>query len=188
MFDTAGWKVFSSSASEASPEDNCSVSTVESKNCRIEEGPDGKLVQRCEVLRRGLRQCPGKPVEELESTREETTSGVGTGRELFRSEGGGPRHPFSEDPFETFGRFHSLMEDLSGIFDEDSRPSFPNEDGGLFPKNFRDQFERFFDEGSSHGHRHHYHSNKSDGRGGKGSKHQQKKKSFAGMGDDFQEA
>ena len=82
------------------------MSTVSSRKCKIEEGPDGKPLQKCEVrkrslvfapttfvsffeltlssyiiqiLRRVLRQCPGKPVEELESTREETTNAVGSG-------------------------------------------------------------------------------------------------------------
>jgi len=51
----------------------CSFKTVVSTRCYMETGPGGAPTRRCETLRRKFRQCPGMPVEEVESSVEETT-------------------------------------------------------------------------------------------------------------------
>eukprot|EP00873_Tetraselmis_striata_P017032 jgi/Tetstr1/437296/TSEL_002780.t1 len=60
-------------AESAASEVGCSYRTLVTTECHVEPGPDGAPVRRCEMLRRTFRQCPGRPMEELESTTEETT-------------------------------------------------------------------------------------------------------------------
>uniref|UniRef100_A0A7S2Z3G3 Uncharacterized protein n=1 Tax=Chloropicon laureae TaxID=464258 RepID=A0A7S2Z3G3_9CHLO len=140
MFDRFGWNASSSSAEEGevAKDERCQTSTVMSRKCFVEEGPDGKPVQKCEVLRRVLRHCPGKPPEEVESTREETTSSI---PDPFASSFEGLNSlpsPFPQTDFwSPFGgegekerekRLHSLFEEMLQDFAD--FPGFP----GRVPK------------------------------------------------------
>jgi hypothetical protein len=151
------------------------MSTTESRNCRIEEGPDGKLVQKCEILRRVLRRCPGKPVDEIESRREETTTPVGSGAESFSMQQQQDPLPFPnfEDHLEQgLGGFLSSMEKMfSTVFENE----FPqpgerkhNSNEMPMPRPFG-SFPRF----------EHFHDNR---------KQKQEKNNKSGLGGDFQEA
>merc|ERR1711869_55862 len=128
---SGGLALSTPSEPDETEQSGCSMSTVESKKCRLEEGPDGKPVQKCEILRRVMRQCPGKPVEELESTREETTNSVDASSGFEHFDAG----PLDSSLNENFGAFHSMFEDFAGMFEKDFRsafPSFPEEHG--FPQ------------------------------------------------------
>ncbi len=57
MFDRFGWNASSSSAEEGevAKDERCQTSTVMSRKCFVEEGPDGKPVQKCEVGERASK-------------------------------------------------------------------------------------------------------------------------------------
>ena len=140
------WSPFSQSgASVAAGEecdDGCSISKLESKTCTTVEGPDGKPVRKCEVVRRLLRRCPGKPVEEVESTREETTESLGSGHADLASSS-----PDFAQLQESMERFNTLFEDFAGVLGGDRRGRFFAGDdfedlargfGFAFPPRFHD--------------------------------------------------
>eukprot|EP00916_Digyalum_oweni_P026658 GHVL01043760.1.p2 GENE.GHVL01043760.1~~GHVL01043760.1.p2 ORF type:complete len:139 (-),score=39.20 GHVL01043760.1:43-459(-) len=50
-------------------EENCSITTKIQTHCR-----DDGSGMKCEKLKKILKKCPGRPVEEIESTKEESSS------------------------------------------------------------------------------------------------------------------
>eukprot|EP00192_Tetraselmis_astigmatica_P021068 CAMPEP_0117670136 /NCGR_PEP_ID=MMETSP0804-20121206/12567_1 /TAXON_ID=1074897 /ORGANISM="Tetraselmis astigmatica, Strain CCMP880" /LENGTH=262 /DNA_ID=CAMNT_0005478365 /DNA_START=332 /DNA_END=1120 /DNA_ORIENTATION=- len=79
--EASSWPSISGATDAVSPhsdasfssEAGCVYKTVVSTQCFMERGEDGSPTRRCETLRRRFRQCPGRPVEELESTVEKST-------------------------------------------------------------------------------------------------------------------
>ena len=135
------WSPFSQSGATVAAgeecDDGCSVSKLESKTCTtVVEGPDGNPVRKCEVVRRLLRRCPGKPVEEVESTREETTESLGSGHADLASSS-----PDFAQLQESMERFNTLFEDFAGVLGGDRRGRFFAGDdfgGFAFPPRFHD--------------------------------------------------
>eukprot|EP00898_Chlorokybus_atmophyticus_P005903 jgi/Chlat1/6313/Chrsp44S05885 len=97
-----------------SPQPGCTVSRVESYNCRIvpadESGSSGAAQRRCEHLRQLIQKCPGRPPEVIEESRETTTADLPSGSSSpFSIESPGQGGDF-------FGHFQFGDSGLSGGF------------------------------------------------------------------------
>ncbi|KAG4215810.1 hypothetical protein ERO13_A01G200000v2 [Gossypium hirsutum] len=72
------WKDEPNDAVESSARDgdHCSTRKVVQSKCKTEEVEPGKLVRKCEKTEEVLRECFGRPVEVLQSTKEYTEDDV----------------------------------------------------------------------------------------------------------------